>query len=102
MSLGRLVLAGVAACGFLAVLPDPSDAASLAGVTALVSGATHPLRVTFHGHAPSTTSFYCYPRTYWWFYRPYTTAQENYARCMPYFHFPPQASRHDARPGRLK
>lgn len=32
-------------------------------------------------------SFYCYPRNYWWFYRPYTTAPQNYPRCMPYFHY---------------
>ena len=38
-------------------------------------------------------SYYCYPRNYWWFYRPYTTANDGYARCMPYFHYPPQAYR---------
>jgi hypothetical protein len=38
-------------------------------------------------HRKRTQSFYCYPRNYWWFYRPYTTAQEGYARCMPYFHY---------------
>jgi hypothetical protein len=46
-------------------------------------------------HFRKVQSFYCYPRTYWWFYRPYTTAPQNYARCMPYFHYldeayPPQ------------
>ena len=38
-------------------------------------------------HFRKVQSFYCYPRTYWWFYRPYTTAPQNYARCMPYFHY---------------
>jgi hypothetical protein len=33
------------------------------------------------------SSFYCYPRKYWWFYRPYTTDPQNHARCMPYFHY---------------
>ena len=43
------------------------------------------------GHSHRAISAYCYPRNYWWFYRPYTTADENYARCMPYFHYPPEA-----------
>ena len=39
-------------------------------------------------HFRRTQSFYCYPRNYWWFYRPYTTAFDGHARCMPYFHYP--------------
>ena len=50
-------------------------------------------RVVFHGHGPRSTSYYCYPRNYWWFYRPYTTANNGNARCMPYFHYPPARSR---------
>ena len=38
-------------------------------------------------HRHRTQSFYCYPKNYWWFYRPYTTAPAGYARCMPYFHY---------------
>ena len=38
-------------------------------------------------HFRKTQSFYCYPRNYWWFYRPYTTAYDGHARCMPYFHY---------------
>jgi hypothetical protein len=38
-------------------------------------------------HFRKSQSFYCYPRNYWWFYRPYTTAEQGYARCMPYFHY---------------
>jgi hypothetical protein len=38
-------------------------------------------------HFRKAQSFYCYPRNYWWFYRPYTTAEQGYARCMPYFHY---------------
>ena len=34
-----------------------------------------------------TQSYYCYPKNYWWFYRPYTTALDGHARCMPYFHY---------------
>jgi hypothetical protein len=101
MSLWKLVLIGIAAAGSLSVLPQPSGAASLPGVARGDFGVTDPRleRVIFHGHASSATSFYCYPRNYWWFYRPYTTAQEGYARCMPYFHYPPQAARHGARGG---
>jgi hypothetical protein len=43
--------------------------------------------VLVFAHFRKVQSFYCYPRTYWWFYRPYTTAPQNYARCMPYFHY---------------
>jgi hypothetical protein len=39
------------------------------------------------GHFRKAQAFYCYPRNYWWFYRPYTTAPLNYPRCMPYFHY---------------
>ncbi len=38
-------------------------------------------------HRHRVQSFYCYPKNYWWFYRPYTTAYDNHARCMPYFHY---------------
>ena len=38
-------------------------------------------------HFRKQQSFYCYPKNYWWFYRPYTTAPQGNARCMPYFHY---------------
>jgi hypothetical protein len=44
-------------------------------------------------HFSKTQSYYCYPRNYWWFYRPYTTAEDGHARCMPYFHYPPYEGR---------
>lgn len=40
----------------------------------------------FH-HGKRAQSVYCLRRNYWWFYRPYTTAQEDYLRCEPYFHY---------------
>jgi hypothetical protein len=52
-------------------------------------------------HSGRTTSFYCYPRNYWWFYRPYTTAADGLARCMPYFHYPVRPPRAGG-PGVLK
>ena len=44
-------------------------------------------------HFRRATSYYCYPRNYWWFYRPYTTADQGYQRCMPYFHYSGPAMR---------
>ena len=76
------------------LLPQPSAAGNFtaARATKADAGATlwHPV---LHGHARRATSFYCYPRNYWWFYRPYTTAAQGYARCMPYFHYAPEAYR---------
>ena len=51
-------------------------------------------------HRHRVQSFYCYPRTYWWFYRPYTTALDGHARCMPYFHYLEPSGRRGARPDR--
>ncbi len=100
MSSGKLVLAGIAALGFLAALHCGSaSAASLAGGSSLRVGpisASSVERVVLHGHSRRSTSYYCYPRNYWWFYRPYVTAQGDYARCMPYFHYPPSGR---GRPG---
>jgi hypothetical protein len=92
MSCRKLALAGIAALSVTlsivaCVTPEPAQAASLA------SGAS-PSETLFHpiifGHFRRTTATYCYPRNYWWFYRPYTTADEGYARCMPYFHYAPE------------
>ncbi len=43
--------------------------------------------VVLSAHFKKVQSFYCYPKNYWWFYRPYTTAGQGNARCMPYFHY---------------
>lgn len=40
----------------------------------------------FH-HGKRAQSVYCLKRNYWWFYRPYTTAPEDFPRCEPYFHY---------------
>jgi len=40
----------------------------------------------FH-HGKRTQAMYCLKRNYWWFYRPYTTAPEDFPRCEPYFHY---------------
>jgi hypothetical protein len=91
----RLGLAALAVLGLLVIAkPNHATAApALAPGTmkaALQAGtSTSPalsMPVLFH-HSQRTQSFYCYPRNYWWFYRPYTTAYDNHARCMPYFHY---------------
>jgi hypothetical protein len=93
MSAWKHVLGGVAAAGLLALMvPGVSGAAGLRDGVERRFGS--PIeRVIFHGHASRSTSYYCYPRNYWWFYRPYTTANDGYARCMPYFHYPPTRQR---------
>jgi hypothetical protein len=84
--LGLTVIA--ASCLFLCIEVRPAQAASAA---ALAAGAQSSLGIAridqpvLHRHR--TQSFYCYPKNYWWFYRPYTTAPAGYARCMPYFRY---------------
>jgi hypothetical protein len=97
MSSAKLVLAGIATFSLLTVLqPNASGAHSLAAI-AMARGVESALGSEPKGvlisvfHSGRSTSFYCYPRNYWWFYRPYATAGQDYARCMPYFHYPPQA-----------
>ena len=92
MRLAKLVLAGIATFSLLTVLqPKASHAHSLAAI-AMARGVDSTLVIPVF-HSGRSTSFYCYPRNYWWFYRPYVTAGEDYARCMPYFHYPPQANK---------
>jgi len=95
MSSWNHVLAGIVVFGLAAALnPCLSPAAAFPvrwGVEPMPG--TRAVPAFFHGHTPSGISYYCYWRNYWWFYRPYTTAAADYARCMPYFHYPPQAYR---------
>src|SRR5262249_47582573 len=86
------------ACGWTTQLLDfgPEGVSSVGrcrlGVAAIValglaaSGA-QPAYAWGQAHFRKAQAFYCYPRNYWWFYRPYTTAPLNYPRCMPYFHY---------------
>jgi hypothetical protein len=88
MSMGycRLGLAVVAAFGLLILLIPASASAegALAPARLGMMGAGAPLVSV---HFRKTQSFYCYPKNYWWFYRPYTTALYGHPRCMPYFHY---------------
>jgi hypothetical protein len=56
--------------------------------------------ILISAHFRKVYSFYCYPKNYWWFYRPYTTASQNYARCMPYFHYLDEAYPRGSKPYR--
>jgi hypothetical protein len=93
MNSRRRALGGIAVAGLLSLLqPGVSAAANLSGgIDPAFGNAVE--RVVFHAHGSRATSYYCYPRNYWWFYRPYTTATQGYARCMPYFHYPPRRAR---------
>ncbi len=92
MGICRLGLAAIAVLSFLVVAkPEPARAGSAEALAALqVDASARPLLTpagVFH-HSRRAQSFYCYPKNYWWFYRPYTTGQDGHARCMPYFHYP--------------
>jgi hypothetical protein len=78
---------GFAAAFCLLIATSPASALGPQALTSLnasdVAAASGRLSVHFH----KSQSFYCYPRNYWWFYRPYTTALDDHPRCMPYFHY---------------
>jgi hypothetical protein len=94
MSMGfrGLGLATIAAFSLFAVAnSEPVHAASAALSTAWaepsLSAGAGPLSEPVLHHRHRVQSFYCYPRNYWWFYRPYTTGLDGHARCMPYFNY---------------
>jgi hypothetical protein len=87
--LGLATIATIAAISLFAVA-KPAHAAGAAlsaigGEAAFRAGAGPLLEPVMHRHR--TQSYYCYPRNYWWFYRPYTTGLDDHARCMPYFNY---------------
>jgi hypothetical protein len=88
MGYRRLGLAVIAA-SCLFIFPKPEQASALTpsafAIQADSSARGGAERIAFHHHRAYT--FYCYPRNHWWFYRPYTTAFDGHARCMPYFHY---------------
>jgi hypothetical protein len=100
---GRAVLA---ALGLLLALPSgsalamrpPSLALSTMTLPPVVQAAQEGPR--FH-HGRRAQSVYCLRQNRWWFYRPYTTAPEDWPRCEPYFHYlEPYHGRRGARAGR--
>ena len=92
----RLGLAVIAILTVLMLLkPEPAGAGAASALAAARIGTSPTLAIpvgAFH-HSRRVESYYCYPRNYWWFYRPYTTAEDGHARCMPYFHYPPYGGR---------
>jgi hypothetical protein len=96
----RLSLAAVATLSLLiAAKPESVSAGSALALAAMHADAGAMLpRVSVHFR--KTQSYYCYPRNLWWFYRPYTTAQDGHARCMPYFHYLEPYGRSGAKPDR--
>jgi hypothetical protein len=85
--------------GFAILLLVLSSAPALAGgaeafaaLGGSVAGVTVESSLRLAAHFRKVQSFYCYPKNYWWFYRPYTTAPMNNARCMPYFHYLDEAA----------
>ena len=91
MGFRGLGFATIAAFSLFAVAnAEPVHAAS-AALSAIGAGPSFgagaaPLPTpVFHRHR--VQSFYCYPRNYWWFYRPYTTGLDDHPRCMPYFNY---------------
>lgn len=86
----RLGLTAFAVGCLLMTLPQGAQA--MGGAPVALSSMTPPLvrdaagLGLFH-HGRRTQEVYCLRRNYWWFYRPYTTAPENYPRCEPYFHY---------------
>jgi len=92
----RLRLAAFAVlCLFAAVPQGPAlamTAQPLAAQSRALSQVTPPVVLRAAQEAPRfhgkrAQSVYCLRRNHWWFYRPYTTAQEDFPRCEPYFHY---------------
>jgi hypothetical protein len=72
----------------LSALPAAAGSAeALAGMGSTAAALSAQDSVRLVAHFRKVYSFYCYPKNYWWFYRPYTTAPQNFPRCMPYFHY---------------
>jgi hypothetical protein len=92
MGSGKLALGAIIASVVLGLVQPGTASGAGPGHVAFVRNSDlqrdGPVLVTF-GHLHLTTSYYCYARVYWWFYRPYVEAAEGYQRCMPYFHYAP-------------
>jgi len=83
-----LGLTAIIALWLAAFSAQPAWAGSLAALSASADlAASSQQKPLLSAHFRKAQAFYCYPHNYWWFYRPYTTAPQNYPRCMPYFHY---------------
>ncbi|XSG82270.1 MAG: hypothetical protein ACPW61_00355 [Methyloligella sp. ZOD6] len=84
-----LAAAALGATGLLAPIAAQAGAVHAGAVAGQQAAMQNGLlqQVIFH-HRKRPTELYCVEGDHWWYYRPYQTAGENYARCMPYFHYP--------------
>lgn len=87
----KLGLAALAALSLLLAFPHGSAKAlpmqfSPATEASVVIRAGQDGGPAFH-HGRRTQEVFCLRQNYWWFYRPYTTAVEDFPRCEPYFHY---------------
>ena len=92
MGFRGLGLATIAAISLFAVAKSEPAQAAGAGLSAIGGEAAFsvgagPLLEPVMMHRHRAQSYYCYPRNYWWFYRPYTTGLDDHPRCMPYFNY---------------
>ena len=98
MGYARLIFAA-ALCLLIEATPASAvGAALMLPEDAVAAAAAASLRTNVHFRR--TQSYYCHPRNYWWFYRPYTTALDGHARCMPYFHYLEPYGRRGGKPDR--
>jgi hypothetical protein len=85
LAVGAACLFAAASHGSAVATPLLPDSALRDAAPAIVAEVSQEGR-RFH-HGKRAQSVYCLRRNYWWFYRPYTTAQEDLPRCEPYFHY---------------
>ena len=98
MGYARLSFAA-ALCLLIEATPaSAAGAALMLPADAIAAGAAAGPRISVHFRR--TQSYYCHPRNYWWFYRPYTTVLDGHARCMPYFHYLEPYGRRGGKPDR--
>lgn len=87
----KLGLAALAAALLLALVPYGSAQAAMLSLELSPLWPSEIVQIAQDGprfhHGKRVQTAYCLRRNYWWFYRPYTTAQEDFPRCEPYFHY---------------
>lgn len=86
----RLWLATCAAVCLFAAVPHGAVQAMMMGPPVVLATPHLAVEAAQEGprfHGKRAQELYCLRRNYWWFYRPYTTAPEDFPRCEPYFHY---------------
>jgi len=97
----RFGLAAFAGATLLALLPCGTAQAAMPALALTAPASSAIVKIAQEGrrfhHGKQAQSVYCLRKNYWWFYRPYTTAQEDFPRCEPYFHYLESDGRRGAR-----